>query len=259
MTSRAATVALASLDEIIDNSYLRDATIPWLVRNAGAIQSAIGGGDNGRQFSDILAKRRTDPGAAFQGSIVLLSSVLEAYLSSIVDEYLTTVSSKINESNYEKHDTLIRNYTARSGFALQYILSGNFLGAAFDFGRLKKNLAKNLADNDEFEMVGDIFMIRFGTCYPEKIEKLFQKLGLPGPFDANLGKHKSISSWAKDRSPTSAALYMRTLLDDMATLRNDLAHGHPTAAVTHDHVLQFGDMMRAFVSAIDDRLLPGLV
>ncbi|WP_417323119.1 HEPN domain-containing protein [Erythrobacter aureus] len=255
MSSNAAKVALITLDEISENAFLRENSTSFLVKNAAHLQPCITG-QTRREFDEIMKYRTTDSSRSHQGSVILIGGVLEAFFAKIIDDYLLTLNSKLSKLDSSSKEAILDTYAVQAGNALQHLKTGTFLGVNFDFNRLKRALATTFSNDQNYDLRGDVFTVRFGTCKSEKIESLFNQVGLSGPFDKDLGANKAVAKWAKDRSPTSAANYLREMLDDLGDLRNDLAHGHPTNSISHDLVKQHVAMSKVLVQAINERLFP---
>lgn len=247
-------IAMAALDEIRSNAEVRENALSWIGKYATELQPCIPRGNARTEFNALMKLRTADPAPTFQGFVVLLSGVLESFITRFTDEFLRAVSKSFERPLNESQEILLKHYLARSGFALQYIGAGNIGGVRFDFVSLKNTLSRNLADNDDFDLHGDVFTVRLGTCSAGKIEALFGKVGIAGPFDKDFGAHPSITRWSKDRSPTSAANYVRDSIDKLADLRNSLAHGQPTSAVDFQSVVDFCELVRAFVEAVSARI-----
>ena len=250
---------ISKLKEISDNAQFVHHFRSFLLKHRTDISGYFYGlgGDGVRianDFNQKIEHASSDPSSAFQGLILQATGVLEEFLGYAVSKYVEAACRHPSHWNHERKAKVEREYLARAGQGLRHEASGTWDGADFNFLKLRENLANILDDDKESTFSGDVFVVRFGTCTPEKIETLFKVIGFNGLFSAEFGKHHAIKSYTNETVPTKSSNRIKDDLDSLAKLRNRLAHGMGTADVELNKTLEATALVEAVVLALADCL-----
>ncbi|XAP77859.1 hypothetical protein ABC955_14960 [Citromicrobium bathyomarinum] len=252
----------AKLDEIVANANLLANLRPLAAKHQSLISGSLyslgeEGVNEASAFNRVMESAKLDIASGLQGLVLQAAGVLEQFLYDIVVRYVSEASAKADHWSANDREHVIQTFILKGAMILTHEPTGTFKGADFDFIQLRRNLAITLSDNSNAKMSGDVFVTRFGTCMPEKIERLFSEIHVPGPFDPALGKHPAVKAYTKDSTPTSSARQVRSELDNLGRLRNRLAHGIGTAGVTHNFTTNTAELVRAFTLGVTDRFVVG--
>ncbi|MGE8142103.1 hypothetical protein ACQKOE_09030, partial [Novosphingobium sp. NPDC080210] len=146
--------------------------------------------------------------------------------------------------------TLQTTYAAHAGRALSRIFEGSINGINYDFSALQAEMGSCFSGNSAFTINGEVFTLLMGNCTPDRLEKLFDQVGLPNPFGNAVGQNKIVQNWCGERKAGRAANRAKDELERQIATRNDLVHGFASKdVVLHDverAALFFGCLVEAY-------------
>ncbi|MEN5169596.1 hypothetical protein ABE444_08530 [Brevundimonas pondensis] len=224
---RAISTAEASIDEIIDNLKIREDFTSFFVGRSRELYAYSQFGNYPgikSQFERSMSRKSAAPDAAYRGLFVEVNSTFERGVKSIAEAVLLDRQSKVRR--FSDLDTDFRNrHSVFSAKVLAKLHDNSIHGAKYDFATLQRNLGSCLTDAEPVRLNTDVFTIFIGNCTPERLESLFQNLGLPPPFDEDLGKTPALKKWSGKGGAKEAATAAQTALEEQIERRNDIVHG----------------------------------
>src|SRR5690606_1568036 len=102
---------------------------------------------------------------------------------------------------------------------------GAINGAKYDFDSLQKNLGTCFTDSSPLQLNVGIFTVFIGNCTPERLERLFEEIGLSPPFSDSLGRNALVKKWSGNKGANEAAKSVRKELEIQLERRNEIVHG----------------------------------
>lgn len=253
-------ISRSKLDEVEGNLRFLERAGQILQDNRQVLYQAYSlqgsyGSQKARRLREALEAAKFSNDSSYQGLVVVISGVLETFFAQAMDSYLARAAKRANHWDDDEKDLIRSRFLAKAGLGLTQMPSGRFWKMRFNFGRLLDSLRMTLDDEKDDRYTGDVFMVRFGTCSPEKIEKAFEDFLLAPPFDEEFGNTDFAKSWMGDTEPLAVAEIVRDELDSMAKLRNDLAHGITTSGISSTQLQTYIDCVRCFIHGVSGRLL----
>ncbi|MFC2968057.1 HEPN domain-containing protein [Acidimangrovimonas pyrenivorans] len=205
------------------------------------------------------AKLKATPSSAlYRGLFIQANSIFEAYvrdLSSIVVEHKASRAKKYSELPH----SFRLQHIYFSGQILQHMKTGTLAGQKFNFDGLTDALGKCFSDAQPFSIMPEVFTLMMGNVTPDRLDSLFQKIGLPEPFNPGVGRNAAIKKVLNEtRQPSAAKLASEKLLA-IVGLRNTLVHGDLSATVEQSDFEEALGFLEAMVEALDELARPVLV
>ena len=251
---RAVSTARMQIEEAEATARIRLAYTSILVTNAQALFAVLEDRKEAKNnLETALKDKDTDPSMLYRGLLVQLNGVFESFVRSLCAVILEKKSS--DAGRYAAIEKAIRQeYTYKSARILTHVKSGAIYGIRYDFEALQSSWAKCILNSEDYTIQSDVFTLLMGNCTSSRLTDLFRSLSLAGPFDDVLGKHPGLRTCAKERSSRRVAKFAKTTLDEHIALRNDIAHGNLTRAVSRTEFESCSTFYRALIDAISDKV-----
>jgi hypothetical protein len=207
------------------------------------------------RLTEAAKLKATPPSALYRGLFVQANTIFEAYvrdLSSIVAESKASKVSKYSELP----DNFRLQHIHLSGQILQHMKTGTLAGQKFNFGGLTNALGQCFSDSDTFSIMPEVFTSMMGNATPDRLESLFEKIGLPEPFNPGVGRSGAIKKVFGEPRQASAAKLAREKLHEIIGVRNTLVHGDLSATVEQSDLDRAIDFLEAMIEALDELARP---
>ena len=254
LVNRVKSIANVRIDEVDATIRFSTASKSIIVSNAAMLYSVFPM-DPQRQIlkTALNDHRKTDGSMLLRGLIVQLNGVFQNFVRSLCVAVVENKSAKA--STYSSIDEQLRKeYLHRSAVILTHRKNGKVNGLAFDFDTLQTNLAKCLLDKSDYKIQSDVFTLLMGNCDSARLIDLFRALSLGDPFGDDLGRNQKLKAWAKDSSARKVSNKAKSQLDDNISLRNEMAHGNLTKAVSESDVKSCAEFFRALIDALSEKV-----
>lgn len=252
MLDSAKSVADAYFDELRDTAEIRQVYHDLIVSNAGTLFGAFAEDAHlKRRLTDALKLKTTDQSALLRGLFVQAVGAFDEFVRSLVS---AVIEEKVKSSDkYSKLGEPLRNgFMSHSGRALSYYGSGTVNGVRYDFGKLTLSLAGCLSDSKDYFLDPRVFTITMGNSTPERLEKIFKILELPEPFSADLGDNSELKRATGETRKARIAELAKIRLSELIELRNNIAHGELTSAISPDEFQDNVNFLSALTSALKE-------
>ena len=250
---RAVRTARVQIEEAEATARIRHAYSSILVTNAQALFSAFEDRNAKRNLEIALRDKDTDPSMLYRGLLLQLSGIFENFVRSLCAVIIAKRSSDAG-SYVDIEEAIRREHTYQSARILSHIKSGSIQGVRYDFESLQESWAKCILNSENFKIQSEVFTLLMGNCTSSRLTDLFSSLSLTGPFDDMLGKNPDLRACAKERSSRRVAKFAKSTLDNQIALRNDIAHGNLTKAVSRAEFESSSSFYRALIEALSDRV-----
>jgi len=217
----------ASIDEVLDNLRIREEFTSLFIARSRELY-AYSEHKNYPGLTDQLqramSRRGASPDAAFRGLYVEINGTFERGIKSISEAVVASIQSRYRR--YSEIDEAFRNrHSVHSAKVLAKLNDGEINGLKYDFSQLQRNLGLCFTDHSPISLNSDIFTVFIGNCTPNRLEDLFETIGVPPPFDDELGKHAAVKRWSGNKGAREAAKSAREALERQLELRNNIVHG----------------------------------
>lgn len=246
--------AQAAIAEALANARVQQPFSSFITRNASYLYN-YASGDGKEHFKLELEKLLKivvpDPTVVFRGIVIQLNGVFEGFVKSLVSAHVTGLASQVNTFS-ELSDPLKNAYAVKAGAVMTRLHDGSLNGVKYDFPALLESVGSCFADATPFSFKGDVFTALMGNCTPERLERLFEQVGLPEPFSDTVGRHKSIQALYIDGKGRRAANKLKEELSFHIENRNDLVHGLATKAIVISDVQDCANFYTAIIDAYTD-------
>lgn len=207
------------------------------------------------RLAEAAKLKATPPAALYRGLFVQANSIFEAYvrdLSSLVAEKIASKVSKYSDLP----DNFRLQHIHLSGQILQHMKTGTLAGQRFDFNRLTNALGQCFSDSSTFSIMPEVFTLMMGNATPDRLENLFEKIGLPEPFNPGVGKNDAIKRVLGESRQASAAKLAREKLHEVIGVRNTIVHGDLSVAVEQSDLDSAIEFLVAMIDALDELARP---
>jgi hypothetical protein len=202
-------------------------------------------------YRNALKDSRTDSSALYRGLIIQLNSVLEGYIRGLVGVFVDEKCSAAE--NYEDLDENLKlEHIVYSAKVLAYLKIGTVNGIRHDFQQTQKNLADCLVGSKGYKLNKEVFTLLMGNCTPDRVETLFENLGIGSPFDDALGENKLLQKWAGDNKKRRVATAARDELSRQIGVRNEIVHGNVSKSLSQTDFDTASDFFFALIDGLDD-------
>lgn len=255
MTMLQQTVRTARLliEEAEATARIRHAYVSILVKNAQFLFSTIEDKIAKKNLQVALKDKDTDPSMLYRGLLVQLNGIFENFIRSLCAAILKQKSLCVG--SYKDLDVSIqREHTYRSAMILSKIKENSIYGNSYDFESLQNSWAKCVLNHKDYEIQPDVFTLLMGNCTSDRLTNLFRSLSMSDPFDDLLGRHSELRACTNERSHRRVAKFAKSSLDVHIALRNDIAHGNLTRAVTKDEFESCSKFYKALIEALSDKV-----
>jgi hypothetical protein len=258
---------MASLDSAKNRAFLyvaelrataaaRQLFTEIVVRRNGELMGALSY-DPAAKASLIEAPKlkSTPPAALYRGLFIQANSIFEAYirdLSSVIAEHRASKVPKYSELP----ESFRQQHIHLSSQILQHMKTGTLVGQKFDFNRLTAALGQCFSDSVPFSILPEVFTLLMGNVTPDRLESLFEKIGLPEPFDPGVGQSSAIKRVFGEKRHKAAAKLAKDKLHEIVGLRNTLVHGDLSVAVEQSDWEEAVEFLEAMIEALDEIAKP---
>jgi hypothetical protein len=199
--------------------------------------------------------KATSPAALYRGLFIQANSIFEAYVRD-----LSSIVAENQASKVAKYSELPENFRLQhihlSSQILQHMKTGTVAGQKFNFGLLTKALGQCFSNSDEFSIMPEVFTLMMGNPTPDRLETLFEKLGIPEPFNPGVGRSHAIKKVFGELRQASAAKLAKEKLSELVSLRNTLVHGDLSTAVEQSDLDEAVDFFEAMIESFDELARP---
>lgn len=245
----AKSVADAYFDELRATAEIRQVYNEIVVMNSGALFGAFNH-DPGlkRRLTDALKLKTTDQSALLRGLFVQAIGIFDEFVRSLIASELDRRAR--DTKKYSQLSMALRNgFISHAGRVLSHYGSGSVNGVKYDFSKLNSSLATCLTDADGFYFEPRVFTVLMGNSTPDRLKKVFEIIGLPDPFGADIGENSELKKALRETKKAVVARMAEERLTKLIALRNDIAHGELTTAISHDEFQESIDFLCALISA----------
>lgn len=246
---KAKSTADAYFDELRATAEIRKVYHDIIVLNAQVLYGAFANDSKMRErIGAALKLKTTDESALLKGLLVQAVAVFEEFIRQVVS---SAIDRKVKSSGkYSELNEGLRNgFLVHSGRVLTYYGSGSVNGVQYDFSKLTESLAMCLADEAGYFLEARVFTVLMGNCTPDRLKKLFEVIGLPQPFSAEFGECPELKKVTGEAGKVQAAKKSEVRLSQLIKLRNDIAHGDITVAITPNDLEEHIQMLAALTDA----------
>lgn len=256
---RAKDRAFSYITELRETAAVRQFFTEIIIGRNGQLIGALKYDPDARELLLAAARLKTTPPAAlYRGLFIQANSIFEAYvrdLSSIVVEH---TASKVTK--YSDLPVKFRNqHIHLSGQVLQQMKTGTLSGQKFDFARLTSALGQCFSDSDPFSIMPEVFTITMGNATADRLESLFEKIGLADPFNPGVGQSGKIKKVLNETRKVSAAKLAKDKLNEIVGVRNTLVHGDLSTTVEQSDLDEAINFLEAMIEALDELARPHLL
>lgn len=210
------------------------------------------------RLKDAATLKATSPSALYRGLFIQANSVFEAYVRD-----LSSIVAENKASKVTKYSDLPENFRFQhihlSGQILKDIKTGTVAGQKFDFDLLTTALGQCFSNTGKFSLMPEVFTLTMGNATPERIETLFDKLGLPEPFNPGVGQNSAIKKVVGESRQAVAAKLAREKLHTIISIRNTVVHGDLSAVVDQSDFEDSIDFIEAIIRSFSEIVEPSLV
>ena len=246
---RALKTAEAQIEEAEATARIRNSYFEIIVSNAPTLFGVFSEQGKSSLLSQALADRNTDSSMLHRGLIVQVNAIFESFIRAVCESVLAARTEKAS-SFVEMDDTFRSEYIHHSAVILTHAKEGAVQGRSYDFERLQTTLAGCILGKEGYEVRTEVFTMLMGNCTSDRLARLFRKLNLTDPFDDRVGDHAGLRKCANERSRRKAAKFARKTLDEQVRLRNEIAHGSLTKAVSFSELEFSAQFFREYMQAV---------
>jgi len=201
------------------------------------------------QLKAALKDSHTDSSSLYRGLTIQLNAVFEGYIRSLIGAVIDEKCEKVQI--YEELDERLKTeHLVSSAKVLTYLKSGTVNGIRHDFLATQKNLISCLSGEEQYAINKDAFTLLLGNCTPDRLEALFESVGMQEPFCDTLGESKKLQTWAGETSKRRVASSARKELETQLDNRNEIVHGNISRTLTQNDF----DMAASFFSGLIEGL-----
>ena len=253
---RAKDRAFSYIAELRETAAVRQFFIEIIIGRNGQLIGALGYDQNVKALLlEAVRLKTTPPAALYRGLFIQANSIFEAYvrdLSSIVAEHTASKVTKYSELPEQFRNQHIH----LSGQILQQMKTGTLAGQKFDFARLTSALGQCFSDTDPFSILPEVFTATMGNATADRLENLFEKIGLAEPFNPGVGQSGKIKKVLNETRQASAAKLAKEKLNEIVGVRNTLVHGDLSTAVEQSDLEEAFSFFEAMIEALDELARP---
>ena len=248
--------AFSYIAELRETAAVRQFFTEIIIGRNGQLMSALNYDPKVKALlGEATRLKTTSPAALYRGLFIQANSIFEAYvrdLSSIVAEHTASVVTKYSDlpENFRNQHIYL------SGQVLQQMKTGTLAGQKFDFGRLTSALGQCFSDAVPFSIMPEVFTLTMGNVTPDRLENLFEKIGLAEPFNPGVGQSARIKKVFNETRQASAAKLAKEKLQEIVGVRNTLVHGDLSTAGEQSDLEEAIDFLEAMIEALDELATP---
>ncbi|MFB0873587.1 MULTISPECIES: MAE_28990/MAE_18760 family HEPN-like nuclease [unclassified Sphingobium] len=185
----------------------------------------------------------------YRGLVLQLYGAFERFVADLAGAVLNVLQGKA--ARYSDLNESLRNaHTVGSARLLSKLQDRNINGVPFNFDNLQLNLAACFSDDPKYRLGADAFTALLGVCTSERVDSLFEALGIGKAFDDDLGRYSTIKSWAKNAGARESYKLARDGLNELVRLRNQIAHGSGDPEVLDSQVEEAAVFLTVLSSAM---------
>ena len=189
--------------------------------------------------------------------ILQVNGIFESFIKSICHAVLEKKSKDV--LTFTDLEEKIRiEYIYHSAVILAYSKEGSVRGRGYDFVRLQNSLAGCILGKENFEIRPVVFTLLMGNCTPSRICQLFEVLCLSNPFGDRIGNHPGLKKCANATSKRKVSKYAKETLNEQIILRNEIAHGNLTKAITSTEFQVCVQFFKEYMRAITESTIKDL-
>ncbi|MGN6768824.1 MAG: MAE_28990/MAE_18760 family HEPN-like nuclease [Rhizobiaceae bacterium] len=207
------------------------------------------------RLTEATRLKATPPAALYRGLFIQANSIFEAYVRDLTSIATENIASKVTKYS-ELPEKFRLQHIHLSGQLLQYINTETLACQKFNFRRLTNALGQCFSDSNTFSIMPEVFTLMMGNVTPDRLEKLFEKLfekiGLPEPFNPGVGGSGAIKKVFGELRQSSAAKLAREKLHEVVGLRNTLVHGDLSVTVEQSDLEEAIEFLEAMIEALDE-------
>ncbi|MGE3832481.1 MAG: MAE_28990/MAE_18760 family HEPN-like nuclease [Parvibaculaceae bacterium] len=239
----------ARIDEVLGNLRVRQAHLFFIRHQTelfafGAIPEYLK-----NDFNRALNIKSAPETVAYRGLILQLYGAFERFVTEITEATLNAIQAKAKRYS-ELPEGLRNSHTVGSARLLTKLHDRTINGVPFDFASLQLNMAACFGDDENYRLGADAFTALLGVCTSERVDSVFEAMGIGKAFDDQLGKHPSVKSWAKGAGAREAFKLARDSLNELVRLRNQIAHNLADPEVLDAEVEAAADLLSALGKAL---------
>jgi hypothetical protein len=253
---RAKDRALLYIAELRETIAVREFFTDIIIKRNGVLMGALQYDTKGKALLvKAVGLKTTSPAALYRGLFIQANSIFEAYVRDLASIVVGHTASKV--SKYSELPQKFRNeHISLSGQVLQHMKTGTLAGQKFDFDGLTSALGQCFSDINPFSIMPEVFTITMGNVTPDRLEKLFEKIGLAEPFSPGVGRSAKIKNVFNESRQSTAANLARVKLHSIVVVRNTLVHGDLSTAVEQSDLEKAIDFVEAMIEALDELASP---
>lgn len=199
--------------------------------------------------------KATTTAALYRGLFLQANAIFEAYIRD-----LSSIVAEKKASMVKKYSDLPEKFRSQhiylSSRILQEEKKGTLAGQKFDFTLLIGALGQCFSNSHPFSIMPEVFTLTMGNATPDRIEQLFETMGLPEPFNPGVGQSAAVKSVLKEKRQKIAGELARKKLNELIGVRNNLAHGDLSSSVEKSDLDETIDFFEAMIEALGEIARP---
>lgn len=253
---RAKERAFLYIAELRETAAVRQFFIEIIIGRNGQLMGALNYDSEAKALLGEAARlKTTSPAALYRGLFIQANSIFEAYVRDLSSAIAEHTASKVTKYS-DLPEKFRYQHIHFSGQVLQHMKTGTLAGQKFDFGRLTNALGQCFSDSVPFSIMPEVFTVNMGNATPDRLESLFEKIGLAEPFNPGVGQSAKIKKVFNEPRQASAAKLAKDKLHEIMGVRNTLVHGDLSTAVELSDLEEAINFLEAMIEALDELASP---
>lgn len=249
---RAKLTAEGYYEEIVSTARIRMVYNDLIVGQSAKLFGAFDGDKFTKsKLQEALKYKQTDAGGLYKALIVQANGVFEQYIK----DFTAAITNEIvkNSDKYSNlHEDFKKNYIASSARVLGFIKKDTINGQTYDFDGLLKSLGKCFSDFQPYKINSEVFTMLMGNCTADRLENIFEILGMDKPFSHKIGDNPKLKTALKETRRTRVADMARTELNRQIDVRNRIVHGSLSTSVSLSDLNESVEFFKALIKAFDN-------
>ena len=217
--ARAESAAQAAIKDVQGNVFVRHSFDTLLVPRAKEIFSWTSLSDE----TSKLISTRVDPSVLYRGLLVQTIAIFEAYIKQITSALIEKRCSSAN--SYEDIPLVLRQANVyNTGTALRSVYEGQFNGTIINCDDNIKLISTCIGGSTKVKMSAETFLLDFGNCKIDSLNKHFKRLGVKGTFSDTFCNDGQLQKWSGTTSARKTSGAVEKMLDEFIDKRNKIVH-----------------------------------
>ncbi|MDE7590887.1 MAE_28990/MAE_18760 family HEPN-like nuclease [Enterobacter bugandensis] len=201
------------------------------------------------RYKGFLKLKTVDQSTLIKGLLIQSVAIYENFIREMVSVAIYKLTS--SGTKYLELNLKLRNgFISSTGKVLTHYGSGTVNGVKYDFNNLTQSLISCLSSHEDYHIDSRVFTILLGNCTSSRIVSLFNVLGVSDNIFEDIKSDSGLKKHFNETRMSQVEEMTRNGLDELINLRNDIAHGDLTRAVSIDELERSIQFLRAFIKAL---------